>query len=98
MTKFKILPRGKQVLVKPDGEESRTSKSGLSIPDSVEQEKKAMGTVIEVGPEIKDIKVGDHVLYGVFAGEQISFKESAGQIDYVLLFEEDILAFIEEEK
>ena len=94
MKKIKIIPRGKQVLVQPDGEESRTTDGGLVIPDEVEREKKSIGTVIEVGKGISDIKKGDRVLYGIFAGERISFKESAKEVDYVLLQDDDVLAFI----
>jgi chaperonin GroES len=91
----KIKPRGKQVLVVPDGEESRVSEHGLVTPGNVEQEKKAIGTVVAVGPEIKDMKKGDRVIFGVFAGERIRMRESAKEVDYILLFDEDILALIE---
>ena len=37
----KIIPRGSQILVKPDPEKDRKSKSGLLTPDNVEQERKA---------------------------------------------------------
>ena len=67
-----IIPRGKNILVKPDEEESRTTESGLVTPDNVEQEKKATGKIIEIGPEVKkDAKVGKRVIYGVFSGDEI---------------------------
>ncbi len=95
----KIRPRGKQVLVEPDPEGSRESRHGIITPSNVEQERKAIGTVLAVGPEIKDIKKGDRVIYGAFAGEKIKIKdllrESIKEVDYVLLFDEDVLAFIE---
>lgn len=94
MKTIKIIPRVKQVLVKPDPAESRLSAHGLATPSNVEQEQKAIGTVIEVGPDIKDIKKGDRVIYGAFAGEKIKLKESTKEVEYVLLFDEDILAFI----
>ena len=92
----KITPRGKQILVQPDGEGSRESEYGIVTPDNVDQETKAIGTVIAVGPEITDVKEGQRVIYGAFAGEQISFQESTKEVDFVLLFDEDVLAFIEE--
>ena len=92
----KIIPRGKQVLVKPDGEESRVSKHGILTPSNVEQEQKATGTVLDVGKEIKDIVKGDRVIYGAFAGEKLKIRESSKDVDYVLLFDEDILAFIKD--
>lgn len=92
----KIIPRGKQILVKPDGEGSRVTDSGLVMPSNVEQEQKAIGTVVSVGPEIKDIKKNQRVIYGAYAGERIKIKEGTSEVDYVLLFDEDVLAFIED--
>jgi len=96
MKKPKIIPRGKQILIQPDGESGRESEYGIITPESVAQETKAIGTVIAVGPEVKDVKKGSRVIYGAFAGEQISFKDSTKEVDYVLLFDEDVLAFIED--
>jgi len=87
---MKIIPRDKQVLVKPQSEESRINEFGLITPDNVEQEQKAIGEVLAVGSGIKDIKKGDNVLYGAYAGEKIKLKEE----DFIILFDEDILAFI----
>ncbi len=94
--KIKIIPRAKQVLVLPDPEESRELASGLLRPDNEEQERKAIGTVLAVGPGIDDIKVGSRVLYGAFAGEGVKLKESNKDIDYKLLHDDDILAFIKD--
>ena len=91
-----IRPRAKHVLVAPDGEESRESGLGIITPATVEQESKAFGTVIAVGADIDDIEEGARVIYGAFAGEQISLKGSKKKVDFVLLHQEDVLAFIEE--
>jgi len=94
---MKIIPRGKQVLVKPDGETSRVSEHGIVTPDNIEEETKAFGTVEAIGPDIEDIEVGKKVIYGKFAGEDIMVKGSDKEVDFVLLHEEWILAFIEKE-
>lgn len=94
--KIKIMPRGKQVLVMPDGEESKISEHGIVMPSSVEQEQKAIGTILAVGPEISDLKKDQRVIYGAFAGEKISLKETNKEVDYILLFDEDVLAVIED--
>jgi len=91
----KITPRAKQVLVKPDGVESRESESGIITPSNIEQEQKAIGTVIAVGSDIKDIYRDDRVIYGAYAGEVIKFREGGKDVEYRILFDEDILAFIE---
>ena len=92
----KIYPRSKQILVKPDSEESRESESGILTPDNVEQEKKSIGTVVEVGSEIKDISKKDRVIFGTFAGDRIKFKENLKEVEYVILHDEDVLARIVE--
>ncbi len=96
MKTHKISPRGTQILVKPDGEESRTSKYGIITPSNVEQEKKSIGTVLAVGPDLKDVKKGDRVIYGAFAGERLKWTEGTEEEEMVLLFDEDVLAFIED--
>ncbi len=90
----KIVPRGKNVLVLVDPEETRESEHGVIIPDEVEQERKAQGTVESVGPDIEDIKAGDRVIYGAFAGESIKARKGGKQVDYKLLTDDDVIAFI----
>lgn len=91
----KITPRAKQVLVKPDEEGSRESEHGLLMPSNVEQEQKAVGTVVAVGGDIKDIKKGDRVIYAAYGGENLNFSNDPKKVEYKLLFDEDILAFVE---
>lgn len=93
MTKI-IKPRGKNILVKPDPEQARISDYGITIPTNVEQDKKAIGEVIAVGPEITDIKPGDKIIYGVYSGEVVKIIENGEEIEYVLLLDEWVLAFI----
>ena len=89
----KITPRGKYILVKLYEESSRTSEHGIRTPDNVEQEKKSVGEVIAVGPEIKDVKKGDTVMYGTFAGDDIAFDVEDGKVvEFKILHDEDVLA------
>lgn len=93
--KFEIIPLGKQILLKPDPEEGRMSESGLYKPDTVEQEQKAIGTVVAIGPDVKkNIKVGDRVIYGVFAGDSINL----GYEDFKFLEEEYVLGLLKTKK
>lgn len=87
---MKIIPRGKYVLVKPDEKELIVNEAGLSSPENEEVEPKSTGTVIESG-DVKDINKGNEVVFGVLAGETIQIKG----VDYKLLHDEDIIAFIE---
>jgi chaperonin GroES len=89
--KMKIQPLDERILVKPLPEEEKTA-SGLIIPDTA-KEKKYQGNVIAVGTdkELKDIvKVGDTVLYGRYAGDEITLDGE----EYILLNRKDILAIV----
>ena len=85
--KGKILA-GK-VLVKPSAAEEKTA-SGIIIPETA-KEKPQNGEVIMVGSDKKDepmeIKVGDQVLYGKFAGQELAIDNE----DYLLISQSDVL-------
>ncbi|MDD3966932.1 MAG: co-chaperone GroES [Candidatus Marinimicrobia bacterium] len=88
---MKIQPLDERVLIKPLPEEEKTA-SGLIIPDTA-KEKKYQGNVIAVGTdkELRDVvKVGDTVLYGRYAGDEIKLDGE----EYVLLNRKDILAIV----
>lgn len=91
---MKIQPRGKYILVKRDEAKSRVSEHGISAPSNTEQEEKAFGTVIAVGEKITDVKKGDRVIYGAFAGEEIEMDEKGKPVKYRLLEDEFVIAFI----
>jgi chaperonin GroES len=89
-----IVPRGKYILVKQEKPEAKKSAMGLIIPDSVEQEQKARGVVEAVGSEIKDIKKGDDVIFGAYAGEELIVNIGLEKISYRLLYDDDIIAYL----
>jgi len=92
MSEVKIKPLADRVLVKPQEAEERTA-SGLIIPDSA-KEKPQKGVVVAAGSGSKDekmeVKVGDVVLYGKYAGTELSFEGK----DYLIMRQSDILAII----
>jgi chaperonin GroES len=85
--KGKILA-GK-ILVKPSEAEEKT-KSGIIIPDTA-KEKPQHGKVIMVGAGKKDepmeVKAGDMVLYGKYAGQELTIDSE----DYLLISQNDVL-------
>lgn len=91
----KITPRGKYVLVRPDEEQSRENEFGIITPTNVEQEQKAMGEVLAVGSDIKDIQPGQRVIYGTYAGDTLKVTEKGEEVEYKLLHDDHVLAFIE---
>jgi len=92
MSNVKIKPIEDRVLVEPMEAEEKTA-SGIFIPDTA-KEKPQKGTVKAVGPGKKDVtmevKVGDVVLYGKYAGTEISYDGK----DYLMMKQTDILAVI----
>ena len=92
MSEVKIKPLEDRVLVEPQAAEEKTA-SGIIIPDSA-KEKPQGGKVIAVGPGTKDVtmgvKVGDNVLYGKYAGTELSLEGK----DYLIMRQSDILAVV----
>jgi chaperonin GroES len=92
MSEVKIKPLADRVLVEPQAAEAKTA-SGIIIPDSA-KEKPQRGTVIAVGPGTKDekmeVKVGDVILYGKYAGTELSLDKK----DYLIMRQSDILAIV----
>jgi len=90
----KIIPRGLWVLVKPTPRESHETEHGIILPAQEETEQKAFGIVQEVGADVPDIEKGDEVVYGTYSGEQIDREEKGKKVEYKLILEEDIIAFL----
>jgi chaperonin GroES len=92
MSKVNIQPLADRVLVEPAAAEEKTA-SGLFIPDTA-KEKPQKGTVVAVGNGKKDepltVKVGDTVLYGKYAGTELSVDGH----DYLIMREADIFAIL----
>lgn len=85
-----IKPLSDRVLVLPNPAEEKTA-GGLFIPDTA-KEKPLMGKVVAVGPGTTDVKMevkeGDNVLYGKYAGTEIN----VDGVDYLIMKQSDILA------
>ncbi len=93
----KIRPLHDRVIVRRIEEEEKT-KGGLIIPDTA-KEKPQEGKVIAVGPGRQedgkvialDIKAGDTILFGKYAGTEIKLDG----VGHLILREDDILGVIE---
>jgi chaperonin GroES len=87
-----LKPLADRVLVEPATAEEKTA-GGIIIPDTA-KEKPQRGTVIAVGNGKKDepitVKAGDTVLYGKYAGTEISIEGK----DYLIMRESDIFAIV----
>ncbi len=95
---MKIRPLQDRIIVKRIGEEE-TSKGGIIIPDTA-KEKPQEGKVVAVGKgkirddgvlQKLDIKKGDRVLFGKFAGTEVTLDGT----EHVILREDDVLGIME---
>ncbi|MCX6299324.1 MAG: co-chaperone GroES [Bacteroidetes bacterium] len=90
--KLHVTPLHDRVIVKPAAAEEKTA-GGIIIPDTA-KEKPQRGSIVAVGTGKKDepitVKIGDNVLYGKYAGTEITIE---GQ-DLLIMRESDILAIV----
>lgn len=94
-----VKPLGERLLIKPIKEEEK-SEGGIVLPDSA-KEKPQKAEVVAVGPgKVTEdgktipltVKVGDKVLIGKYAGNEIKIDDE----EFVIAREDEILAKIEE--
>jgi len=96
--KMNIRPLHDRIIVERLEEETKTA-GGIIIPDSA-KEKPQEGKVVAVGKGKVtedgkvmplDVKVGDKVLFGKYAGTEVKFDGK----EYMMMREDDILGVIE---
>lgn len=88
---MKVQPLDERVLVEPVEKEEKIG--SIIIPDTA-KEKPSMGRVVAVGTDEelqKVIKVGDTVMFGKYAGEEIKIDGKK----HLIITRSDILATIE---
>jgi chaperonin GroES len=94
---MKVKPLADRVLVKRI-EDEETKKGGIIIPDTA-KEKPQQGKVVEIGAGRLDekgkrvpmeIKKGDRVLFGKYAGTEVTIDDE----EYIIMREDDILGII----
>ncbi len=90
--KINVTPLHDRVIVRAAAAEEKT-KGGIIIPDTA-KEKPQKGVVVAVGGGKKDepmtVKVGDTVLYGKYAGTEITIELE----ELLIMRESDILAVV----
>ncbi|MDW8284349.1 MAG: co-chaperone GroES [Myxococcales bacterium] len=98
MKDVKLRPLNDRLVVKRLPEEEMT-RGGIIIPDTA-KEKPIQGEVIAVGNgkildngKVRplDVKVGDRVLFGKYAGSEVKI----GDVEHLILREDEILGVVE---
>ncbi|MCF0197534.1 MAG: co-chaperone GroES [Bacteroidaceae bacterium] len=87
-----VKPLADRVLIQPAPAETKTV-GGIIIPDTA-KEKPLKGTVVAVGPGTKDeemqLKAGDVVLYGKYAGTELDVEGEK----YLIMRQSDVVAIL----
>lgn len=87
-----IKPLQDRVLILPAPAEEKTI-GGIIIPDTA-KEKPLQGEIVAVGngtsEEPMELKVGDNVLYGKYAGQEIEFEGTK----YLMMKQKDVMAIL----
>ncbi len=101
---MQVKPLGNRVLVKQLSTEEVT-KSGIILPDTTDKEKKAQGKIVALGSgeDVAELglKVGDTVVFGKYAGEEVEVEENGEKVEYKILYvgedkdESEVVAVIE---
>ena len=95
-----LKPIGDRIIVRRESADEKTA-GGIILPDTAKN-KPQRGEVIAVGPgKLADdgkrtamqLKVGDHVLFTSWAGNEFEDKKSSGEI--LVMHEGDVLCVIE---
>jgi len=97
--KSKIQPLHDRVVVRPGKTETKTP-GGIVIPDSADKDKPVDGIVECVGQgkyidgkiQPLQVKAGDKVLFGKYAGTNVKLDNT----EYLVMREEDIMAILED--
>ena len=99
MADVNLKPLADRVILEPLEEQEITA-GGIVLPETA-KEKPVKGTVVAVGPGKKDdsgkvipmeVKVGDVVLYGKYAGTEIKLSSSRSVL---VVRESDVMAIVE---
>jgi chaperonin GroES len=98
MTAPKIRPLGDRLVVEPQELETKT-KGGILIPDTADKDKPMRGKVVAIGNgkyydgkiQPLQVKIGDEVLFGKYAGTNIKLNER----ELLVMREEDVMGVLE---
>lgn len=94
----RIRPLSDRIVVEPKELESKTA-GGIVIPDTADKDKPMRGKVVAIGNgryidgkvQPLQVKVGDEILFGKYAGTAIKLSEK----EWLVMREEDVMGVIE---
>lgn len=85
---MKLKPLKDRVCVSYTEEVDKTP-GGIYVPDTA-KEKPQQGKVESIGSEVKEVKVGDTVLFDRYSGSKVKLNDK----EHLIIKEEDILGIV----
>jgi chaperonin GroES len=83
-----LQPLGEYVVAVGEEAETKTA-SGIYLPEKA-AEKPKTAKVVAVGPDVKQVKKGDRIVYKSYSTTDVK----VGKDEYILVKEEDVLATV----
>ena len=83
-----LAPLADYVVVEQEQVKSKTS-AGLYLPEK-SAEKPKIAKVLAIGKAVKDVKVGDRVVYGGYSNTEVTIDRT----EYILVKEENLYAIV----
>lgn len=88
MKSLKFKPLKDRVFV-AYSESLEKTPGGIYVPDSA-KERPQSGKVDAIGSEVKEVKVGDEIMFDRYSGSKIKLEDT----EYLIIKEEDILGIV----
>ena len=85
---MKLQPLADRIVAKSLEATTQTA-AGIYIPDTA-KEKPVMAEVLAVGKDVKEVKVGEQILYAKYGPTEVKINDE----ELLLLKEEDVLAVV----
>lgn len=83
-----LQPLGDYVVATAEAAQTKTA-SGIYLPDTAAEKPKS-AIVETVGPDVKQVKKGDRIIYKTYSTTEVKVEGT----EYILVKEEDILATV----
>lgn len=83
-----IQPMADYVVAQTEAAETKTA-SGLYLPGGA-QEKPKVAKVVAVGKDVRNVKVGDRIIYGGYSNTDVKINQET----YMLIKEENVYATV----
>ena len=83
-----IQPLGNRVVLLPEETDDTVTKSGIILAKQEKSLPPERGSIVAVGPEVKDLAEGNYVLFSRYAPDEVKIED----VTYLILKADAVLA------